>query len=206
MKGILIGCKSAWQMPDRRKRVLGTLMADVARHRVMGKSPQCDAVLLLGTLQAARIERYGYFLILPCPNSYQHMVQKLRLFCQWALEHDWWDYVMTIDDDTRLDLDRLLGYDPHHADYIGAEWKPGVGYASGNGYLLSRRAAAVIAERMTEWEGCYDALVGHHLSAAGIPLTVENDRFRILAEPGEAPGPDNDWIYANDNQMHFKDG
>ena len=47
-------------------------------------------------------------MFLPCPNSYQALPQRVRLFCEWALTQPDWEYVFKTDDDCRLDIDRLL--------------------------------------------------------------------------------------------------
>ena len=198
---LLIGCLSAWKYPKRRHRVLTTWMQTVQEYHLgalaSGTTPRVDAVLLMAMMHAIQAERVGTYLILPVLEGYQFLPQKTREFCRWALTQPDWDYALKTDDDVRLDVDRLLDYDPGGADYIGPEWRDGVGYASGNGYLLSRRAAMVVAANLLEWEGCEDVLVGHHLREAGIPLTIDNDHFKVLTENNEAPGPDNHWIYCS---------
>ena len=61
---------------------------------------------------------------------------------------------------TYVSIPRLKAYDlarpgvPGAPDYVGTEWKPGVGYASGGaGYFLSRKAATIVAETLaiTHW-------------------------------------------------------
>ena len=85
-----------------------------------------------------------------------------------------WDYLFKCDDDTYVSIPRLLAYDLAGRDYVGAEWQLRVGYGSGGaGYFLSRRAAALIAERLTAATGAEDLLVGQILRAAGIPLHIE---------------------------------
>ena len=52
-------------------------------------------------------------------------------------------------------------YDLAGRDYVGAEWRPGVGYGSGGaGYFLAGPAAAIVAERLTHTTGVEDLLVG----------------------------------------------
>ena len=200
-KNILIGCLSAWKYPKRRQRVLETWMREVQEYHLGAlascTTPRVDAVLLMATMHAIQAERHGNYLFLPVLEGYQFLPQKTCAFCRWALTQPDWDFLLKTDDDTRLDVDRLLDYDPHGADYIGPEWKDGVGYGSGNGYILSRRAAMVVAANVLEWEGCEDVLVGHHLREAEITLTVDNEHFKVLTENNETPGPDNPWIYCS---------
>jgi hypothetical protein len=155
-----------------------------------------DAVFHFGVPQLAQPERQGRCLFLPTPNAYQFLPQRIRWLCRWAIRQYWeWNYLFLIDDDTRLDVRRLRTYDTAGEDYIGPEWKPGVGYASGGGHFLSRRASAIVAERMAQTEGADDRLEGEVLREAGIKLVVDNEHFRVLAGLHDAPGPGNDWVY-----------
>jgi hypothetical protein len=173
MNKILIGCKSGWQFPKRRERCLRTWMQALPFYR-----DRVDAVFTFGVRELPRPERQG-------------------CCCEWAYWLEWpWDYLWCMDDDTRLSLPRLLAYDTAGADYIGPEWKPGVGYASGGGCFLSRRAVAIVAEKLTHVEGADDQLVGEVLRAAGIQLKIDNEHFKVFAELDDKPGPDNEWVYA----------
>jgi hypothetical protein len=139
-------------------------------------------------------------LFLPCPNGYEFLPQRTREFCRWAIEHDGWEYLLKCDDDTYVAADRLAAYPTAERDYIGAEWRPGVQYGSGGaGYLLSRRAARVVAERLpgtTSLRGAEDLEVGRVLRLAGIPLSVEP---RLIPYGNEQlrPRPENDLITAH---------
>ena len=192
---ILICCLSGWQMWKRRERCLSTWMGSV------NKFWGLDAVFCLGVPNLVKPERQGCMLFLPCPNAYQFLPQRTRWLCEWALQQDHWDWVFKTDDDCRLSLRRLVNYPlPPGADYIGAEWRPGVGYGSGNGYFLSRRAAVVVREQLRDLchpAGAEDLLVGQVLRVAGIPLVIDNERFHVLAEMDERPGPGNGWVYSS---------
>ena len=105
-----------------------------------------------------------------------------------------WDYLFKCDDDTYVSIPRLLAYDTASRDYIGAEWKPDVKYASGGaGYFLSRKAAAIVAEKLTHATGVEDLLVGQILRAAGIPFSIE-PRLVPFASMERRPRRDNDLI------------
>lgn len=192
---ILICCLSGWQMWKRRQRCLNGWMGNVPGFRKL------DAVFCMGVPNLVKPERQGCMLFLPCPNAYQHLPQRTRFLCEWALQRDDWEWLFKTDDDCRLNLSRLVNYPfPPGADYIGAEWRPGVGYGSGNGYFLSRRAATIIAEHLCDLRheaGAEDLLVGQILRKAGIPLVVDNERFHVLAGLDERPGPDNNWVYSS---------
>jgi hypothetical protein len=191
MNKILISVKSGWQFRERRLRCLNTWMLSewFTPHRL-------DAVFTLGVPQVVDAERHGNMLFLPAPNEFAYLPQRMRLFCQWALKQDWWNYLWCMDDDTRLSIPRLTRYETNGADYIGPEWTPGAGFASGGGHFLSRRAASLVAERLTQQSGPDDLLVGQLLYDAGINLTVDNEHFKVMMPLEAEPGPDNNWVYS----------
>ena len=196
MNKILICCKTGWQFPGRRRRCLDTWKG-VADY-YSGLVP-FDAVFTFGVREIPHAERIGDCVFLPAPNDYHHLPQRMRECCRWAITEKWWDYIFFMDDDTRLDVDRLVNYDTKGTDYVGPEWKPGVGYASGGGHLLSRRGVEIVACNLKENVGADDLLVGRVLKENGIFLTVDNDRFKVLMPIDAEPGPDNDWVYATPN-------
>ena len=190
MSRILIGALSGWKYHERRGRCLSTWMADGDRCGV-------ESVFLLGSSTAARPERVGpHALVLPCPDDYSSLPQRTMWFCRWALGEEErekggggeggrellapadWDYLFKCDDDTYISVPRLLAYAASELagrDYVGAEWRPGVGYGSGGaGYFLSRRAAAIVAERLEPHKtGAEDLLVGQVLRSAGVCFSIE---------------------------------
>jgi hypothetical protein len=102
--------------------------------------------------------------------------------------------LLKCDDDTYVSIPRLLAYDQQGRDYIGAEWKPGVGYGSGGaGYFLSRRAAEVVAQGLTQATGAEDLLVGQVLRSAGIEMSIE-PRLVPFGSMEHRPRRDNDLI------------
>jgi hypothetical protein len=154
-----------------------------------------DAVFMFGMPWISQPERQGLCLFLPAPNEYSYLPQRMRLFCEWALKLKWWDYLWCMDDDTRLDVRRLMAYDTKGADYIGPEWKPGAGFASGGGNFLSRRAVETVAKNLTQEYGPDDLFVGQVLYDAGIKLTVDNEHFKVLMPLDAKPEPDNIYVY-----------
>ena len=176
MTRILIGALSAWKYSARRERCLATWMDDGDRAGV-------ESVFLVGCPAIEKPQRLGpHYLALPCPDDYASLPQRTLWFCRWAAGVESgeqgagsWDYLFKCDDDTYVSIPRLLVYDLAGRDYIGAEWRPGVDYGSGGGgYFLSRRAAAIVAEKLTQATGAEDLLVGQVLRQAGIRLAVES--------------------------------
>ncbi len=188
MNRILIGALSGWQHAPRRRRCASTWFP-------AARAAGMEAVFLLGVQNIPASERWGDALLLPCPDAYETLPQRTRAFCRWALSADCgyaWDYLFKCDDDSFVAAERLAGYDTAGRDYIGAEWRPGVGYGSGGGgYLLSRRAAAIVTQELTQPSGAEDLLVGQVLSEAGMRLSIE-PRLVPFGSMARRPRPDND--------------
>lgn len=189
MARILIGALSCLKYQFRRARCMETWVPQTRRLDL-------DFVFLVGQpdLEKGTPERHGDLLLLPCPSDYPSLPQRTLWFCRWALAQPWWDYLLKCDDDTYLAAQRLAKYNLADRDYIGAEWQPGVGYGSGGaGYLLSRKAAAIVAEKLTQPTGPEDLLAGKVLREAGVDLSIE-PRFTPFSGPDRYPRRDNDRI------------
>ena len=134
-----------------------------------------DFVWLIGRPDLAKAERDGRMLYLPCDEGYPQLPQKTREFCKWAVTQagDAWQYLFKTDDDVYLHAHRFAVYEPAGRDYIGAEWKPRVRYASGAGYWISRKAAHIVASNLRDRTGAEDQLVGRLLHEAGMVLHLE---------------------------------
>jgi hypothetical protein len=201
---IMIGALSCWKYKERRDRCVETWMReeDAVKDTSPGERPRylhptehtiTRSVFLMGSPGLEAPELTGRYLLLPGPSDYFSLPQRTRAFCQWAISRDDWDYLFKCDDDTYVSISRLLRY-PLTADYIGSEWAPGVGYASGGaGYFLSRKAAEVVAEHLTQKEGPEDVYVRDALASQGIPFT-RDQRFVALGNEELRPRADNDLI------------
>src|SRR6185295_16188656 len=197
---IMIGALSCWQYQERRDRCARTWMQE--GDKLDGTSPResrehqhtiARSVFLIGIPELEAPELAGRYLLLPGPSDYRSLPQRTRAFCQWAISRDDWDYLFMCDDDTYVSMSRLVRY-PLTADYIGSEWTPGVRYASGGaGYFLSRKAAEVVAEHLTQKEGPEDMYVRDALASQGIPFT-QDQRFVALGNEELRPRADNDLI------------
>jgi hypothetical protein len=196
---IMIGALSCWKYQERRERCVQTWMQEGEKLNGTspGESPRhhtiVRSVFLIGVPELAAPELAGRYLLLPGPSDYRSLPQRTRAFCQWAITRDDWDYLFKCDDDTYVSIPRLIRY-PLTADYIGAEWAPGVRYASGGaGYFLSRKAAEVVAGHLTQKEGPEDVYVRDALASQGIPFT-QDQRFVALGNEELRPRAGNDLI------------
>lgn len=117
-----------------------------------------------------------------CQSGWDYLPQKTRAFMECALRQLNWTHVVKLDDDSFVHPERFRAFtETLTADYIGFDvgtWQNTFHhtkhqpYASGGaGYALSRRAAAIIAEKLTDKVGHEDVLVGKYLADAGIHLT-----------------------------------
>ena len=208
MSRILIGALSGWKYHERRRRCLATWMADADAAGI-------EAVFLLGCPTAAQPEQIGphalacpartiirVFRSEPCGSAAGHWKQGAgckeqgadfspRPYSTSALG---WDYLFKCDDDTYVSIPRLLAYDLAAA----ITWAPNgsrawATAAAGPDISLSRRAAELVAERLTQATGAEDLLVGQVLRAAGIALSIE-PRLVPFGSMEHRPRRDNDLI------------
>ena len=185
---LLIGVFSCQAYGQRRDRCATSWMAE-AHDRCI------DILFIVGGERSGAPRVENRTLYLPCSDEYESLPEKVCQFCRWALDSREFDYLFKCDDDTYVRLDRLIQVVPNSHDYVGAEWTAGVNYASGGaGYLLSRRAAEVVADRLVDRPvGAEDVLVGECLRAAGIDLYRDN-RFIPFGNEVLRPQPGNDLI------------
>jgi hypothetical protein len=182
---VIIGILAGSNETDRKSQCRMTWMLTAAQRGV-------QAVFLIGRPELAAAELHGDELHLPCPDAYRFLPQKTHGFCQWALTRDDWDYLFKADTDTYINVDRLLAYDCHAADYIGAPHRDRISYASGGaGYLLSRKAAAILAEKMVQSHGAEDMIVGSVLQRNGIVPTWDKEAFIPWGSMDARPKADN---------------
>ena len=153
-----------------------------------------DVVFVTGSTLVQVPERTGNQLVVPSPDNYESLPQKVREMFRWALSETDFDWLFKCDDDTYIRCDRLLAVDVRGRDYIGGEWSPGVGYASGGaGYLLNRRATQIVVQQLSNSTGPEDLLVGQSLRDAGIPLSIDS-RFIAFGDDNLRPLPGNSLI------------
>jgi hypothetical protein len=140
---------------------------------------------------------------LDCPDDYLSLPFKTQAICGYALRHDC-THLFKCDNDTYVNISRLLasGFAAH--DYTGYDWNGCGGYCSGGpGYWLTQKSMAVVeAATFTPDYGDAtrrslrgeDLQVGEALRAAGI---MPNGDLRYsLRAPG--PEPNNTVITLHD--------
>ena len=182
---MLIGVLSCHRYASRREACLET-WADV-RHR-----PDVDLVFVLGDGPTTGPVRDGCLLHCPCPDDYGNLSLKTRWLCLWAIANYGFEFLFKCDDDTYVNVDRLLTCDVQ-GDYVGGGI-PGHIYphaSGGAGYRLTPRAAIQVAAYLTTPASCEDWLVWKVLTGAGIPLRSDS-RFNYNCE--RPPARDNDQI------------
>ena len=222
MARILIGTLSGWKHHDRRRRCLSTWMADGdamgVRSVFLLGSPTAVAPEVVGP-HALVLPCPDDYPSLPQRTRWFCQWALSGERCQGRGERGskcsapllpslspdtshlsplpTWDYLFKCDDDTYISIPRLLDFcdkELEGRDYVGAEWRRGVRYGSGGaGYLLSRKAAELVALRLDQACGAEDLLVGGILRAAGMELTIE-PRLVPFGSIEHRPRRDNDLI------------
>lgn len=128
---------------------------------------------------------------LPCFDGYYDLRHKIKMLMQWFtgvnnMENLFFPhYLYKCDDDTFVHVDRLLALEPGKFDYIGCRINEGFA-AGGAGYIVSRKAAKIVADCMTpknpvqysqgHWGCNEDYAVGELMKWMGIELW-DNRRF-----------------------------
>jgi hypothetical protein len=90
-------------------------------------------------------------LILNCPDAYEDLALKTKLMLKFVFSNFEFDYLIKVDDDTGVVVDRLLNTDLPKEDYMGypvglKSYTGGIQYAQGGGYILSRHATSIIVD------------------------------------------------------------
>lgn len=182
---LLIGVLSCHMYAARREACLET-WANVSQR------DDVDLVFILGSGQSSQPVREGCLLHCPCPDDYDSLSLKTRWFCLWAIANHTFDFLFKCDDDTYVQIDRLLLCDTP-GDYVGGAI-PGhiYGHASGGaGYRLTRNAAIHVAAFLTSKASYEDWLVWNVMTGAGITLRSDG-RFNYNCD--RWPAQDNDQI------------
>jgi hypothetical protein len=134
--------------------------------------------------------------MLGVPDDYEHLPEKTKAICEWALIVKA-DFIFKVDTDTYVHIQRLLASGFEQWDYSGyvLDSLPVAPYCSGPHYWLSRKAFTILANedwskyKASGYETCEDVMVGTILKAHGI-LPHHDHRY----SPFTPVLPDNDII------------
>jgi hypothetical protein len=194
-KKIIIGALSGWQFPHRRERVRKTFLPDVRRYGH-------EYLFLMGSGAEIRDPVVEHdILVLPVPNHYDALPMRTRAFCRWALENREFDWLLKCDDDSFLCVPRLHQFvQSASGDYLGLEYHPAPFWHSGGaGYLISRKAAQILADKMIDRSGPEDLLAGLYLNQHNIPTTYMQQTKNQVFGNGvrRFPTKENDLIVAH---------
>ena len=186
MNKILVGLLSCQSMQDRRQLCRDTWMPGLQNLGI-------EVFFLIGGYED--LLAGDDTLWLPVPDSYNELPQKTTAFCRWALDNTDATHLFKADDDTLLHPQRFKAFADSIADqeYIGAEWRPRTGYASGGaGYTLSRRAAELVASKH-KLHGAEDIMTGEVMLKNKIAFHRDH-RFVAFGNEQRRPLPENDLI------------
>ncbi len=161
---IIVGIMSCQAADERQSAV---------RRTWLRTTPDCETMFFVGRPgRPPSLE--GDTLYLDCSDWYEDLPAKTLAFLRYCLEHFQFDYIFKCDDDTYVDLQKLVRMPFLGADYVGhryddprwsrsyhvgkchnpalnvptTEPKIGPWMMGGPGYWLSRRAAQMVVEFM----------------------------------------------------------
>jgi hypothetical protein len=184
MKNYIVGilsCKSC------ETRIKGCRLS-WASHLASGGHPH---VFIIGDPSLKEEYRaQGDVLQVRCPDDYESVVFKTHYFCKWAVQTREFEYLFKCDDDSYINVKEFARFDAAGRDFIGHRlYLPAVGYypSGGAGYLLSRKAAELVASKDFYEYICgdhakrpEDVMVALFLSRHGIALSPENSIFNHM--------------------------
>lgn len=152
--------------------------------------------------------------VLPVADDYHSLPAKTQAMFRWALEHEY-THVFKSDDDSYIQVERLLASGYEKADYMGRVRGPSgpypAVYCSGFAYWLSAKAAKIIAETTLNGDTAEDRVVGNALLDAGIH-PVHDARYAVVTSnrnmrsAREGPRQGNDIIAACEFQPDHMHG
>jgi len=151
-------------------------------------------------------------LILPCGDDYYNLRDKTRQLCRWFVRmgsNRRYAYLFKCDDDTYVQVERLLQFDIGTFEYAGRMINSG--YAAGGAYMLSKKAIGIVDDLMRpkniaaymargSWGNNEDEAVGNLLRECGIEL--KNSHLFHHGNDGR-PTPKNDSITGHHIQPEY---
>ncbi len=161
----LLAVINARHRPEWRRALRDTWMKQVPKNKA-------DAFFFVGT--GEQLKDQEQVVEIACSDKYEHLPEKVRAICRWAIEKDY-AYMLKTDDDTMLKPNSFLDSGYHNYDYSGSSNRPDSPYAIpfGFGYCMSRKSMEIIASSSLPGDGSNDdeKWVAYNLSQAGILLT-----------------------------------
>jgi hypothetical protein len=125
---------------------------------------------------------------LEVPDDYEHLIEKTRAICRWAVQNDW-DWVFKCDDDTGVYVSRLVSELMVQRGMQYGGYKHGNICSGGPGYWLSKPAMRILghrADRKHQW--AEDVNTGLILNGEGI---------EAIHLEGHMPGFKDHWFFPN---------
>ncbi len=186
MSRIIIGIPFENRKPYRQR-------IDLCQKTWLSDAEELGVDYVLIAPKSRELIRDGHTLYCPGSGGYRHLFEQVVGFCRWAITQSDWEYLFKCDDDTYVSIPRLLAYPTLNSDYIGRRFSRRPIFAVGGaGYLLSRRAVEVIANRKYSHGRYEDRRVAETLNRADIKLTSD-ERFTDLGDK-KVPRLANDFI------------
>lgn len=146
-------------------------------------------------------------------DTYECLPEKVMAAMRHALESEGWEWYGKVDDDTYVQLPRLvafLGGLPGDVARVGVPIGGRGEWYGGAGYFMRREVVEAIVRRHdsgehTVWPmGFEDAMIGRAAKEAGYDV-VGTERLSQFSRPQDYPTPDNDRITCHKvdaEQMH----
>ena len=182
---ILIGICSCVSATARREAVRETWLRRLP--------PGVRAVFFVGAGNAAPNE--DRVVQLPVEDDYASLPRKVATFFHFARAGYDFDYLFKCDDDTYVCAERLIELARKRARYVGGgEWLQERFASGGAGYLLSRKAVAILTAAPFPGLGAEDVWVGEVLREAGVKLCPTG---RLRMDHKDLPSPENDLVSAH---------
>ncbi len=140
--------------------------------------------------------------VVDAPDDYDGLTEKNREMQRWFVAHDY-DFVFFCDDDTLIDMKRLMSSGFEQWDYYGRlrtvdTWCP-FGYCcTGDGCWLSRKACEILAEA-PGIGFADDVWMGNELGKHGIKLQHNGEfgwgiTWHCSVDAGRINAYDSDWM------------
>jgi hypothetical protein len=119
-----------------------------------------------------------------CPDTYWELPKKLAIFCGTSLQRRDWNFIFSCDDDTFVHVPRLVEFakglsEAGFQGLYGSTPQPSETrnvLHGGGGYLISRQAAALIADELINLTGADDLIASMVVEEAGLPV-IQDARF-----------------------------